>query len=55
MTRNQSALLELSEALRAGDAVDLVGTGLKSMLRLLVEAEVTAFNGPRLTYLPAAS
>ena len=36
MTLNQSALLELSEALRAGDGVDLMRTALQSMLQLLV-------------------
>ena len=45
MTLNQSALLELSEALRAGDGVDLMRTALQSMLQLLVEAEATAVIG----------
>ena len=45
MTLNQSALLELSEALRAGDGVDLMRTALQSMLQLLVEAEATATIG----------
>lgn len=45
MTLNQSALLELSEALRAADGGDLMRLMLGAMLQALVDAEATAHIG----------
>jgi putative transposase len=45
MTLNQSALLELSEALRAADGGDVMRLMLGAMLQALVDAEATAHIG----------
>jgi len=45
MTLNQSALLELSEALRAADGGDLMRLMLGAMLQALIDAEATAHIG----------
>uniref|UniRef100_UPI00301A8A68 IS256 family transposase n=1 Tax=Aquipuribacter sp. SD81 TaxID=3127703 RepID=UPI00301A8A68 len=45
MALDQSALLELVEALKAGDGAQLMRSALESMLQALVEAEATAHIG----------
>ncbi|MEJ5913151.1 transposase [Pseudokineococcus sp. 1T1Z-3] len=45
MTLNQSALFELTEALKAADAGDMVRTVLAAMLQALIEAEATSVIG----------
>ncbi len=45
MALDQSALLELVEALKAGDGASLMRSALEPMLRALVEAEATAHTG----------
>jgi len=45
MTLNQSALLELTEALKAADAGEMVRSMLTTMLQALIEAEATSVIG----------
>ena len=46
MALDQSALLELTEALRSADGGELMRTLLTTMLQALVEAEATERIGP---------
>ena len=45
MALDQSALLELLEALKAADAGEVVRTALRAVLQALIEAEATAVIG----------
>jgi putative transposase len=45
MALSQSALLEVLDALRAGESVDIVRDALQVMLQELIEAEATAVIG----------